>query len=118
MMKILFWITWLLLLIVGGMTGYALYLGAEARYTTTVTIDAPPTVVWNTLSRLERPQPWLKDKTLLYNYDHTSRQVQWSVGEKTLLINQQVRIREAARAIDFLQIGDETYSLLEHFDEA
>jgi len=57
------------------------------------------------------------DKKVIYNFDNTSRQVQWNLKGKTLLINQQVRIRESAKAIDFLQIGQEKYSLLENFNE-
>ena len=116
-MKALLTITLVLLTAWLAVLGSALYLPADVTYESQITIEAPLAVVWNTLTRLEDQDSWLTDKKVLYNFDNTSRQVQWNLQGKTLLINQQVRIREAARAIDFLQIGHEKYSLLENFNE-
>ena len=116
-MKTLLTITLVLLTAWLAVLGRALYLPADVTYESQITIEAPLAVVWNTLTRLEDQDNWLTDKKVLYNFDNTSRQVQWNLQGKTLLINQQVRIREAARAIDFLQIGHEKYSLLENFNE-
>ncbi len=116
-MKALLTLTMILLTAWLGLLARAAYLPADIRYESVITIEAPLPVVWNALTRLEDQDNWLVDKKVLYNFDNTSRQVQWNLKGKTLLINQQVRIRESARAIDFLQIGHEKYSLLENFNE-
>ena len=81
----------------------------------TIIIEAPRTVVWTALANSNEEHKWLKSVDVLYNYNASARQIRYLFKNKTLLINQQVRIRESAFAIDYFQIGREKYTEFQDF---
>jgi len=92
-----------------------LTLSDKTEITETIVIEAPKMVVWNSLSSSNEEHKWLKSIDVLYNYNSSARQIRFKFGNKTLLVNQQVRLRESASTIDYFQIGKEKYSQLQDF---
>jgi len=92
-----------------------LTLSDKSEIIETIVIEAPKTVVWNALSNSTEEHKWLKSIDALYNYNASARQIRFKFGEKTLLVNQQVRLRESANTIDYFQIGKEKYTELQDF---
>ena len=90
-------------------------LSDKTEISESIVIEAPKTVVWNGLSDFNEEHKWLKSIDVLYNYNATARQVRYIFGDKTLLVNQQVRLRESAFTIDYFQIGKEKYTELQDF---
>jgi uncharacterized membrane protein len=80
-----------------------------------VTIEAPGAVVWNTISNFDEYHKWQKSIHALNNYNNTARQISYYLNGKTLMVNQQIRIRKNANSIDFIQIGKEAFSQLQNF---
>jgi hypothetical protein len=80
-----------------------------------ITIEAPKTVVWTALASNIDEHKWLQSIDALYNYNASARQVRYLIEDKTILVNQQVRIRENASTIDYFQIGKEKYTELQDF---
>ena len=80
-----------------------------------IVVDAPSAVVWTALTSFDQHHKWQKSIEVLYNYNNSARQVRYNFGDRTLLVNQQVRIRESALSIDFIQIGKEEYTTLQKF---
>lgn len=92
-----------------------LTLSNKSEIVETIVIEAPKTVVWNALSNSADEHKWLKSIDVLYNYNASARQIRYKFAGKTLLVNQQVRLRENANTIDYFQIGKEKYTELQDF---
>ena len=92
-----------------------LTLSNKTEITESIVIEAPETVVWNTISSSNEEHKWLKSIDVLYNYNASARQIRFLFGDKTILVNQQVRLRESAHTIDYFQIGKEKYTGLQDF---
>ncbi|MCB0281835.1 MAG: SRPBCC family protein [Calditrichae bacterium] len=78
-----------------------------------IVVEAPPAVVWNELTSFGQHHKWQKTIEALYNYNNSARQIRYNFDRKTIMANQQVRIRENAQTIDFIKIGAEEYSELQ-----
>ena len=94
---------------------YGLGLSDQTEIVEIAQIDAPLAVVWNTITKFDEHSKWQNSIKTLYNFNNSARQVHYNFDEKTILINQQVRVRENARAIDFFQIGSEQFTSLGSF---
>lgn len=94
---------------------YGISLSNQIEVTEIIQIDAPVPVVWNTLAKFDEHSKWQKSIKSLYNYNNSTRQVHYNFEEETILVNQQVRVRKGAKAIDFFQIGSEQFTSLEGF---
>jgi hypothetical protein len=92
-----------------------LTLSDTTEISETMIIEAPRTVVWNALANSSDDHKWLKSIDVLYNYNASARQIRYLFDDKTLLINQQVRLRESAYTIDYFQIGREKYTEFQDF---
>lgn len=77
-----------------------------------IVVEAPPAIVWNELTAFSQHHKWQKSVEALYNYNNSARQIRYNFDRKTIMANQQVRIRENAQTIDFIKIGNEEYSEL------
>jgi len=77
-----------------------------------IVIEAPQAVVWNTLLRFEEHDKWQSETATLYNHNFTHRQVRYNLDGATIIANQQVRVREGATTVDFIEVGKERYSML------
>ena len=114
-MKLLSFIAILLAAIFTALIFYGVTLSDKTEITQTIVIEAPKTVVWNSLSNFSEKHKWLKSIETLYNFNFSARQVHYLFKEKTILVNQQVRLRENANTIDYFQIGQEKYTELQDF---
>lgn len=114
-MKILAGISVILTTIFGFFLLYGFSLNDQAEIEKVIQIEAPTPVVWNVLTKFEDHPKWQKSIKALYNYNNSARQVYYIFGEQTILVNQQVRVRDGARAIDFFQIGAVQFTSLEGF---
>lgn len=92
-----------------------LTLSDTTEISETIIVEAPRTVVWNALANSNEEHKWLNSMDVLYNYNESARQIRYLFEDKTLLINQQVRLRESAFTIDYFQIGKEKYTEFQDF---
>jgi len=93
---------------------YGFSLDEEINIEQSLVLEVPDIVVWNALTNFEDHHKWQKSIKALYNYNSSARQVRYIIGDKTIMTNQQVRIRETANTIDFIQIGKEEYTKLKN----
>jgi uncharacterized membrane protein len=112
-MKFIAFISAIVLLLFSLIIFYGLTLSDQTEIEEIIVIEAPLPVVWNSLLDFKEHSKWLKSIETLYNNKNSARQVRYNFGENTILVNQQVRIRESAKAIDFFQIGQEKFTELE-----
>jgi hypothetical protein len=96
------------------LVAYGLSLSSENIIEKSLVLKAPDIVVWNAISNFEDNHKWQKSIKTLYNYNYSARQVRYIIGNKTIMANQQVRVRETANTIDFIQIGKEEYTQLKN----
>lgn len=112
-MRILTIFSTILLIIVSSIMIYGFSLNSQTEIEEMIIVEAPPAVVWNSLADFNEHNKWLQSIKVLYNYKNTARQVHYNFGDKTILVNQQVRVRAGAKAIDYFQIGNEKFSDIE-----
>jgi len=113
-MKFLLILSILLSLSLASIVTYGYTLNNENSIKETIVLEAPDVVVWNAISNFSDHHKWRKSIKALYNYNFSARQVRFIFGEKTIMANQQVRVRENANTIDFIQIGKEEYTQLKN----
>lgn len=114
-MKLLSFVAIVLAAIFSGIVFYGITLSDKTEINETIVIEAPKMIVWKSLSNFSEKHKWLKSIEALYNFNFSARQVRYMFGEKTILVNQQVRLRENAYTIDYFQIGKEKYTALQDF---
>lgn len=93
---------------------YSFSLDDEVNIEQSLVLEAPDIVVWNAISNFKDHHKWQKSTKALYNYNYSARQVRYLIDGKTIMANQQVRVREKASTIDFIQIGKEEYTKLKN----
>ena len=113
-MKYLLALSILICLFLLSIFAYGFSLSDENNIEHSLVLEAPDIVVWNAITNFEDHHKWRKSIKALYNYNYSARQVRYIIGDKTIMANQQVRVRENANTIDFIQIGKEEYTQLKN----
>ncbi len=113
-MKIFLIISTLLAFFIASIFAYGFSLNQQVEIGHSLVLEAPDVVVWNAATKFDDHHKWQKSITALYNYNNSARQVRYLLGDKTIMANQQVRVRENATTIDFIQIGMEEYTKLKN----
>ncbi len=113
-MKFLLSISIIISLFLIAIFAYGFSLNDEVDIEQSLVLEAPDIVVWNTITNFKDHHKWQKSIKALYNYNYSARQVRYLIGDKTIMANQQVRIRETGNAIDFILIGKEEYTQLKN----
>ncbi len=91
---------------------YGFSINKQVKIEGSLVLEVPDIVVWNAISNFEDHHKWQKRIKALYNYNKSARQVRYLINDKTIMANQQVRVRDNANTIDFIQIGKEEYTQL------
>jgi len=94
---------------------FGLGLESEIKIDEKIIIEAPNAVVWNIVSNFEEHHKWQKSIHTLNNYNNSARQISYNLDDRTIMVNQQIRIRKNANTIDFIQIGNEEFTQLRNF---
>lgn len=89
---------------------YGTTLSAQVEIEHSVLVEAPDAVVWSAITTFPDHNKWQQDIDALYNFNYSARQVRYHFNDKTILVNQQVRVLESKKLVDFIQIGDDSYS--------
>ena len=116
LIRITFGMGGLLLLVALAFVVYGIILGKHTLIRESLIIEAPVDVVWNNVHNFDEHSKWMKGLSPLYNYKHSARQIRYNIGDRTLMVNQQVRTRENAYSIDFIRIGHERYGEIENLN--
>ncbi len=114
-MKILAGSSFILAIVLALFLIFGISLSDQTEIVEIIQIEAPIPVVWNTLTKFDEHAKWQVSTKTLYNFNNSARQVHYNFDNKTILVDQQVRVRENARAIDFFQIGSEQFTSLGSF---